>query len=102
MIPGPAAASGSELFSIPVKVRPPNVPYPPHALFPLAIDLVHQAQERRHRLGDELEHCRSIAFTDFHCLPGTTPERDTMLDRGDLILAIEVPTRAELRRHHLP
>jgi xanthine dehydrogenase YagS FAD-binding subunit len=43
---------------------------------------------------------RSISFTDFHCLPGATPERDNVLDRGDLILAIEVPARAEARTSH--
>jgi xanthine dehydrogenase YagS FAD-binding subunit len=40
---------------------------------------------------------RSITFTDFHRLPGATPERDNVLDRGDLIIAIEVPARAEGR-----
>src|SRR5437667_5383249 len=40
---------------------------------------------------------RSIPFTDFHRLPGSTPERDNMLDRGDLIVAIEVPASAEAR-----
>jgi xanthine dehydrogenase YagS FAD-binding subunit len=43
---------------------------------------------------------RSIAFTDFHRLPGTTPERDTVLERGDLIVAIEVPASAEARSSH--
>jgi xanthine dehydrogenase YagS FAD-binding subunit len=43
---------------------------------------------------------RSIPFTDFHRLPGTTPERDNVLDRGDLILAIEVPASAEARSSH--
>jgi xanthine dehydrogenase YagS FAD-binding subunit len=43
---------------------------------------------------------RSIPSTDFHRLPGLTPERDTVLDRGDLILAIEVPARAEARASH--
>jgi xanthine dehydrogenase YagS FAD-binding subunit len=43
---------------------------------------------------------RSIAFTDFHRLPGDTPERDTVLDRGDLIVAIEVPARAEGRNSY--
>jgi hypothetical protein len=51
MIPPPVAAYGSGLFSIPVQGRPQNVPDRPYALFPLAIDLVHQAQERLHRLG---------------------------------------------------
>jgi xanthine dehydrogenase YagS FAD-binding subunit len=38
---------------------------------------------------------RSIAFTDFHRLPDETPERDNTLDRGDLIVAIEVPASPE-------
>jgi CO/xanthine dehydrogenase FAD-binding subunit len=40
---------------------------------------------------------RSIPFVNFHRLPETTPERDNVLDRGDLIVAIEVPARAEAR-----
>ncbi|WP_426437061.1 FAD binding domain-containing protein [Bradyrhizobium genosp. P] len=43
---------------------------------------------------------RSIPFTDFHCLPGNTPERDNVLERGDLIVAIEVPGRPEGRASH--
>jgi xanthine dehydrogenase YagS FAD-binding subunit len=43
---------------------------------------------------------RSIQFTEFHRLPGNTPERDTVLDRGDLIVAIEVPARIEGRASH--
>src|SRR6266700_3808409 len=43
---------------------------------------------------------RSIPFTDFHRLPGATPERDNVLDRGDLIVAIEVPASAEARSSH--
>jgi xanthine dehydrogenase YagS FAD-binding subunit len=42
----------------------------------------------------------SIPFTDFHRLPGSTPERDNVLDRGDLILAIEVPGSLEARASH--
>jgi xanthine dehydrogenase YagS FAD-binding subunit len=34
---------------------------------------------------------RAIAFADFHRLPGDTPERDTNLDPGELITAIELP-----------
>jgi xanthine dehydrogenase YagS FAD-binding subunit len=34
---------------------------------------------------------RAIPFTDFHRLPGDTPERDTAVGRGDLIISIEVP-----------
>ena len=43
---------------------------------------------------------RSIGFTDFHRLPGNAPERDTALGRGDLIVAIEVPSSAEGRASH--
>ncbi len=40
---------------------------------------------------------RSIPFAEFHRLPGNAPERDNVLDRGDLIVAIEVPARIEGR-----
>jgi xanthine dehydrogenase YagS FAD-binding subunit len=43
---------------------------------------------------------RSIPFGDFHRLPGRTPERDTALERGDLIVAIEVPASVEARASH--
>jgi xanthine dehydrogenase YagS FAD-binding subunit len=43
---------------------------------------------------------RLIPFTDFHCLPGSTPQRDNVLDRGDLIVAVEVPTNVEARASH--
>lgn len=34
---------------------------------------------------------RSIKFTDFHTLPGNSPEKDNALAHGDLITAIEIP-----------
>ena len=34
---------------------------------------------------------RTVPFTDIHRLPGDQPDRDTMLDPGDLITAIELP-----------
>ena len=34
---------------------------------------------------------RSIPFTDFHRLPGDNPEKDTNLNHGELITAIELP-----------
>lgn len=34
---------------------------------------------------------RSVKFTDFHKLPGTTPEKDNVLAHGELIAAIEIP-----------
>jgi xanthine dehydrogenase YagS FAD-binding subunit len=43
---------------------------------------------------------RLIPFTDFHRLPGNTPKRDNVLDRGDLIVAIEVPASVEARTSH--
>src|SRR4029077_19526884 len=43
---------------------------------------------------------RPISFTEFHRLPGNTPDRDNVLDRGDLIVAIEVPHRTEGRASH--
>ena len=36
---------------------------------------------------------RSIGFYDFHRLPGHTPQRDTALERGDLVVAVEVPAQ---------
>jgi xanthine dehydrogenase YagS FAD-binding subunit len=43
---------------------------------------------------------RRIPFTDFHRLPGSTPEHDNVLDRGDLIVAVEVPATVEARGSH--
>ena len=40
----------------------------------------------RNRAGD-----RRIPMTDFHRLPGTTPERDTNLAPDEMILAVELP-----------
>lgn len=37
---------------------------------------------------------RDIAFADFHLLPETTPERETALAEGELILAIRLPAEA--------
>jgi CO/xanthine dehydrogenase FAD-binding subunit len=39
---------------------------------------------------------RLIEFADFHRLPGSEPERDNVLERGDLIVAIEVPPRRKV------
>jgi xanthine dehydrogenase YagS FAD-binding subunit len=43
---------------------------------------------------------RQIPFTDFHRLPGSTPERDNVVDRGNLIVAIEVPASIEAHASH--
>jgi xanthine dehydrogenase YagS FAD-binding subunit len=37
---------------------------------------------------------RAIAFEDFHRLPGSTPERDTNLGEGELVVAVELPAPA--------
>jgi xanthine dehydrogenase YagS FAD-binding subunit len=37
---------------------------------------------------------RKIPFTDFHRLPGNTPQKDNNLQRGELITAVEVPVVA--------
>jgi len=43
---------------------------------------------------------RSIPFTDFHRLPGDTPDRDTALERGELSVGIDVPASVEARASH--
>lgn len=40
---------------------------------------------------------RRIAFTDFHRLPGTTPDKDNSLQKGELIVAVEVPIQNGLQ-----
>jgi xanthine dehydrogenase YagS FAD-binding subunit len=40
---------------------------------------------------------RRIAFTDVHRLPGDTPQIETALEAGDLIVAIEIPVRPFFR-----
>src|SRR6266436_6053162 len=47
-----------------------------------------------------LQGDRVIPFPEFHRLPGDTPEKDSVLERGDLIVAIEIPARAEARNSH--
>lgn len=44
---------------------------------------------------------RRIAFTDFHRLPGTNPEKDNTLQRGELITGIEVPVNDALAKRSL-
>ncbi|MDQ1709301.1 MAG: xanthine dehydrogenase YagS FAD-binding subunit, partial [Frankiaceae bacterium] len=41
---------------------------------------------------------RSFPLVDFHRLPGDEPPRDTVLDRGELITAVELPPLAWARR----
>src|SRR5205085_6821615 len=42
---------------------------------------------------------RSIAFTDFHRLPGKTPERDTNLQPAEIITAVELPSKSFARHY---
>ncbi len=37
---------------------------------------------------------REVPLVDFHCLPGDTPERETVLEPGDLVLAVRLPAAA--------
>lgn len=43
---------------------------------------------------------RSIAFEDFHLLPGDTPEIETVLEHGELIEAVEIPALLWAERSH--
>jgi xanthine dehydrogenase YagS FAD-binding subunit len=43
---------------------------------------------------------RSIPFADFHRLPGDTPERDSNLEPGELITAVDVPDSPFTRHVH--
>jgi xanthine dehydrogenase YagS FAD-binding subunit len=42
---------------------------------------------------------RLIPFTDFHRLPGETPQRDTNLDAGEIITAVELPPQGFARNY---
>jgi xanthine dehydrogenase YagS FAD-binding subunit len=43
---------------------------------------------------------RSIAFADFHLLPGDTPERETVLEPGDLVTHVTLPPPARGSRSY--
>ena len=43
---------------------------------------------------------RAIPFNDFHLLPGETPERETVLEHGELITAVELPAAPFAARSH--
>jgi xanthine dehydrogenase YagS FAD-binding subunit len=43
---------------------------------------------------------RTIAFSELHRLPGTTPQHDTILEQGELITAIDLPAFSG-RSHYL-
>jgi xanthine dehydrogenase YagS FAD-binding subunit len=58
----------------------------------LALDAVVQVEGPRGR--------RSIRMEDFHRLPGNTPERDTNLEHGELITAVDLPKSPFASRAH--
>src|SRR5439155_26099863 len=37
---------------------------------------------------------RSVSISDFHLLPGDTPQRETVLEPGDLIIHVTLPAPA--------
>jgi len=43
---------------------------------------------------------RKIAFTDFHLLPGKTPERETVLEHGEMISHVELADTPSSRNSH--
>ena len=44
---------------------------------------------------------RTIKFADFHRLPGDHPERDNTLERGELIMAVDLPATAQAFNKHV-
>src|SRR5262249_40293643 len=42
---------------------------------------------------------RAVAFDDFHLLPGTTPDRETVLEPGDLITHVTLPPPIASSQH---
>jgi xanthine dehydrogenase YagS FAD-binding subunit len=44
---------------------------------------------------------RRIPFQDFHRLPGDLPQKDNNLQKGELILAVEIPDNAFKQTHYL-
>lgn len=43
---------------------------------------------------------RSIPLGDFHLVPGNTPERETVLEHGELIVAVDLPASSFAKRSH--
>jgi len=42
---------------------------------------------------------RAIRFADFHRLPGDTPQRDTNLEAGEIVTAVELPPKGFATHH---
>ena len=49
-------------------------------------------------IADASGKSRSVAVRDFHCLPGDTPWRDSVLEEGELITAVILPPPVEARQ----
>ncbi|MCB2379075.1 xanthine dehydrogenase family protein subunit M [Hymenobacter sp. BT635] len=43
---------------------------------------------------------RRVPLLDFHLLPGTTPQRETVIEPDELIVAVTVPAAAHARKSH--
>ena len=43
---------------------------------------------------------RAIPVAQFYCLPGDTPEKETMIEPGELIIAVTIPAEAAVFRHN--
>lgn len=46
------------------------------------------------------EAVRAIPFSDFHLAPGDTPARETVLEHGELIVAVELPAAPWAAKSH--
>ncbi len=62
------------------------------AVYPSDMSIALAALDAVVKVRDASGQERTIPFVDFHRLPGTTPEKDTNLNHGELITAIELPT----------
>jgi len=41
-----------------------------------------------------------VPLTDFYLLPGDTPDRETVIEHGELIVGVDVPAGPDARRSH--
>lgn len=64
------------------------------AVHPSDMAVALAALEARVKVRNSSGSERTIAFTDFHRLPGDHPELDHTLEKGELIVAIELPEPA--------
>ena len=58
----------------------------------MALDTVIQIQGRG--------GSKSIPIADFYQVPGSTPEREAVMEHGDLIIAVALPVEAFMARSH--